>query len=54
MLDGIVGRVQVVRKRREFGGDGVDLLDEGRYISLETEAAYSEFGGADAPRDLTI
>lgn len=55
MLDGIVAhRVQVVGKRREFGSDGVGLLDKGRCVGLKMQAAHSKLGRSDATRDLAI
>ena len=48
MFDGIVGGVEVVGKRWKFSGDGIDLLNKGRYTSFLTKPANGEFGGSNA------
>ena len=54
VFDGVIGHVEVVGERREFGGDSINLLDEGRDAGLLTKSSDSELCRANTSCQLAV
>lgn len=54
MFSRVVGGVKIVGIAREFGGDGINLLDEGYYLGFSPKLSDRQFSGLERLGDLTI
>ena len=54
MFDGIIGGVKVVCERREFGSNGVNLLDEWRNAEFLSKSTNRKLGGTHTGSKLSI